>query len=307
MAKHFLSRDDRGRNDWWTYLLTALIVFTGIIGFGGIPLQIAVRMKGLTPEELSGMTMKSLGSVFTKNEMLIYTMAPFLVGFGMLILAIRFVHRKPALSYFTARRQVDLKRILAGFLIWGTLLSILFVIEYFQNPGVVRWNYKPESFFMLLAICLFLVPLQTGFEELLCRGYVLKSVGRSTTRGLVAIAMNAVIFGTLHLATTEFDKLGWYAMTFYIVSGIFAGLITVMDDGIELSWGFHTANNIMSLLIISNQWQSLPTDSLFLDTSKPSEAGTGLLIVMGICYPVALFAMAKLYKWTDWKKRLLGN
>jgi uncharacterized protein len=306
MAQHFLSRDDRGRNHWWTYLLTALLVFTGIIGFGGLPLQIAVQMKGLTPEELSGMTMKNLASVFTKNEMLVFTMTPFLVGFLMLILAIRYVHRKPALSYFTTRRQIDLKRILAGFGIWGTLLGILFVIEYFQNPGVIRWNYKPESFFMLLAICVFLVPIQTGFEELLCRGYVLKSFGRSTRRGLIAIAMNALIFGALHLATTEFDQLGWYAMAFYIVSGIFAGLITVMDDGIELSWGFHTANNIMSLLIISNQWQSLPTDSLFLDTSEPTNAGAGLLIVMGVCYPIAVLAMAKLYKWKDCKKRLLG-
>lgn len=307
MAKYFLSRDDSGRNDWWTYLLTLAIVYTGLVGFGGLPIQIAVRMKGLSPEQLQGFGLEDLYTLFSKNTMLILLMIPFIIGFLMLILAIRYVHHKPALPYFTVRKQLDIRRIFAGFLIWGTILGLVFTIGYFADPGGLQWNFEPKQFFMLLLICIFIVPVQTGFEELLCRGYILKSAGRITAKGIFPILISTLVFAALHVNTADFSKVGVMAMVFYIASGIFTALITVMDDGIELSWGFHIANNFLSLLIVSNSWQIPRTDSLFLNTAKPDEVGYELFLIIGVCYPVALFVMARIYKWSGWKKRLFGN
>ena len=104
----------------------------------------------------------------------------------------------------------------------------------------------------------------------------------------------------------EVISLGWFAIVFYMLSGVFAALLTIMDDGIELSWGYHTANNFMGLLVLSNQWQSLKTDSLLLDTSKPA-VGWGLVIILVVCYPLMVFILSKIYRWTNWKTRLLGK
>jgi uncharacterized protein len=100
--------------------------------------------------------------------------------------------------------------------------------------------------------------------------------------------------------------LGWFAVAFYVFSGIFTALITVMDNGLELSWGFHTANNFFVVLIVSNTWQVLQTDSLFIDYSKPS-AGWDLIVILAVLYPLMLLIYAKIYRWKGWKVRLLDS
>lgn len=338
MTRSFFFRGTAGRNEWWWYVLTIILVITGMLGFGGLPWQFALRMKGFTPEQYLALSPKEQSAVFTNNEALSYNLFPFIIGFVMLLIAFRMIHRKPGLTYFTNRPRLDARRFLVGFALWGAIQGILFTIGYFQNPGALEWNYDPQQFFLLLAICLFLVPLQTGFEELLCRGYVLQwiggskwgtsfantaageflqakrkgapplntSIGRTllkiTSRGIVAAAINALIFCILHVYNPEVRALGWFALLFYTLSGFFAAFLTVMDDGIELAWGYHTANNFMGLLIVSTPWQVLRTDSLFLDTSKPA-VGYEYLITL-LCYPLMVFLLARIYRWKHWKARL---
>lgn len=306
MSNYFISPLTNPRNEWWRYLITLLLVITGIIGFGRVPYMIGAAMKGISLAELDELSPDEFTSLFSNNENLTYQLFVFVVGFFMLLLAFRFNHRVPALTFFTSRKRIDLKRFFVAFGLWAIIEVILIAIELKVNGSVIKWNYNPESFFMLLAICVFLVPIQTGFEELFCRGFVLKWTSKATSRGISIALINGLIFGGLHSMNPEVTALGWFAMLFYILSGFFAAFLTVMDDGIELAWGYHTANNFFGLLILSSEWQSLQTDSLLLDTSKPS-VGWGLIAILAIAYPLMIFLLAKIYRWTDWKKRLLGN
>ena len=306
MNNYFFINTSKERNEWWRYLVTLLLVVTGILGFGAIPLQIAIYTKGISPQDAVNLSEAEIMGHFTNNEVLAYQLFPLVVGFFMLMLAIRFNHRKPILTFFTARKQLDLKRFFVGFGLWFGMQAILLAIELAQNTGSIVWNYDSGSFFLLLSICIFIVPLQTGFEELFCRGFILKWTGLATSRGLAILIINGLIFGGLHLMNPEVISLGWFAIVFYMLSGVFAALLTIMDDGIELSWGYHTANNFMGLLVLSNQWQSLKTDSLLLDTSKPA-VGWGLVIILVVCYPLMVFILSKIYRWTNWKARLLGK
>jgi uncharacterized protein len=306
MATFFFSPNTSGQPGWWRYPVTILLVVTGIYGFGGLPFLAALSSKGVSMKEAQQMSPSELNGLFTNNEQLTYNLFAFVVGFIMLLIAFRILHQRPALSFFTSRGKFDPKRFLAGFVIWGAFLGTLFVIGYLQDPSAVKWNYQPQQFGMLVLICLFLVPIQTGFEELLCRGYVLQWVGRATTRGLIAILVNGLLFGGLHLFNPEVRELGWFAILFYVISGCFAAFLAVMDDGIELSWGYHTANNFMGLLIISSEWQALPTDSLFIDPSKPS-IGIELILTLAVGYPLMILLLSKMYRWSQWKQRLLGK
>lgn len=306
MAHFFFSPQTSGRHEWWRYLLTFFLVVTGMFGFGLIPFQVALQMKGVTAEEQQHLGDSGLHELFSRNELLTYNLFPLIIGLVMLLLAFRSIHRTKVLTFITSREKFDLRRFFTSFLIWGALLGMLFAIGYAQDPSVLKWNYQPREFLMLFLICVFLVPLQTGFEEVLCRGYVLQWTGKATNRGIAIILINGLIFGGLHSMNPEVTALGWFAMAFYILSGVFAALLTVMDDGIELSWGYHTANNFMGLLIVSNNWQGLQTDSLFIDTSKPS-VGIELVITLVVCYPLMVFLLSKIYRWTGWKERLLGK
>jgi hypothetical protein len=306
MSHYFKSPLLNQRNEWWRYLLTLGLVISGIIGFGRIPYMLGAAQKGLSLEELDQLPADEFTGLFSNNENLTYQLFVFVVGFVMLLLAFRFNHRVPLITFFTTRKRIDVKRFFVAFGLWALIEGILTGIELMVNGNVIKWNYNPESFFLLLAICVFLVPIQTGFEELFCRGFVLKWTGKATSRGISIALINGLIFGGLHSMNPEVTALGWFAMLFYILSGFFAALLTIMDDGIELAWGYHTANNFFGLLILSSQWQSLQTDSLLLDTSKPS-VGWGLIVILAIAYPLMILLLAKIYRWKDWKKRLLGE
>jgi len=305
-APYFFEQPVPGRNQWWTYFVTILLVFSGIIGFGNLPLYAALNANGILTEDISVYSVQELEAILGRNLLFTLNLFPFVIGFFMLLIAFRFVHHRPVLSYFTIRPAFDLKRFLIGFWISGILLGTLFGVGMLIDDQNLVWNFNPEKFFVLLLICIFIIPIQTGFEELLFRGYLLQLFGRATSKGLIIILVNGLLFGLLHGMNPEMDKLGWFAMVFYVLSGVFAALITVMDDGIELSWGFHTANNFMGVLIVTSDWQVFRTDALYVDVSQPG-IGADMYINLFVCYPLLIFLFSKIYKWTSWKKRLLGK
>lgn len=295
-----------GNHKPWTYFATIFLVLSGIIGFGNLPLQIALYRRGIASEDMEKLTAEDISTMFSSNDTFIYLIFPFLIGFAMLLLAFRLIHRRPILSFLTSRPAFDLKRFLVGFGVCAVLFGGLFLVELSQPGNHLQWNYSPDEFFFLLLICILLVPLQTGLEEVFFRGYLLQLFGRFTSRGLMIILSNGILFGALHLGNPELVKLGWIVMLYYVLSGCFAALITIMDDGLELSWGFHTANNFMAVLIVTSNWQVFRTEALFIDTSEPS-FGWGMYLTLFGFYPLMVFVFARIYKWSGWKQRLLGN
>jgi hypothetical protein len=74
-----------------------------------------------------------------------------------------------------------------------------------------------------------------------------------------------------------------------------------MDDGMELSMGYHAANNVFTALMITNNWQAFQTDAVFIDTSSPS-FGLDSIVTLIIIQPLLLLFLSKIYKWKNWKQ-----
>ena len=47
---------------------------------------------------------------------------------------------------------------------------------------------------------------------------------------------------------------------FFIGTGFYLGIITLMDEGMELSLGYHAANNLVSVLLVTSDWQVFQTN-----------------------------------------------
>jgi membrane protease YdiL (CAAX protease family) len=169
----------------------------------------------------------------------------------------------------------------------------------------ITWNLKAETFLPLLLISLFLVPLQTTCEEVLFRGYLFQGFGSIFKKGWFAVLITGLLFGLMHGANPEVEKLGYGILVYYIGTGLFLGILTLMDDGIELSMGYHAVNNVFATLIITNEWQAFQTDALFMDHSKPTFGWDSLLTIF-LIQPLLLLLFSKLYAWKNWKGKLLG-
>ncbi|MFP9099598.1 CPBP family intramembrane glutamic endopeptidase [Flavobacterium sp. RHBU_24] len=223
-----------------------------------------------------------------------------------LLFYVRYVHKQTILSLTTSRPSVSWKRIFFAFGLWAVISGGSILLAYYQEPESFELNFQLKPFLILAAFSIVLIPMQTSFEEYLFRGYLMQGIGVATKSKIFPLIFTSVLFGLMHISNPEVEKMGYLILLYYIGTGFFLGIITLMDEGLELSLGFHAANNLVACLLITSDWSALQTPSVFKDLSEPS-AGFDVLLPIFIFYPLLLIVFAKVYKWTNWKDKLAGK
>lgn len=292
-----------GDNSLMKYIGTILLLASTLIGFGQLPLMIALFSKGVTVEDMEKMAGNDIRLLLGNNMFIMVQLIPFIILLLFLLFAVRKLHNRPILSLFTSRSEIDIKRIVFAFFTWSVFLFISLFLA-MQMGADLKWNFNPNTFIMLVGISFFIIPLQTTFEELFFRGYLIQFFGRRFKAPVFPILISGVIFGLLHYSNPEVEVLGIGILGYYILTGLFTSLMAVMDEGVELGIGFHAANNIFGCLIVTNQWQVFQTDALWIDMSKP-KIGIDLVITLFVLFPLMLFVFSKKYKWKSLKQGLL--
>jgi uncharacterized protein len=291
----------------WRYLLGTIVIFI-IWQLGTIPFAAAIFSKVLMDggdlealQEDQSLLMK----VLDPNLTLFLMLLSFAIGLFGLYIWLKGVHHQPMKAITTARKKVDWQRIWFGFsLIAGTTL-VLTGVDYFLHPESYEVQFDLGSFALLFVLAIVMIPLQTSFEEYLFRGYLMQGIGVMTRTRWVPLLLTSVIFGGMHFFNPEVAKMGPILMIYYIGTGLFLGIITLMDDGLELALGFHAGNNLIGALLVTADWTAFQTDSILKDISDPS-AGVDAVIPVFIIYPVFLFLMARRFGWSQWREKLTG-
>ncbi len=274
------------------------IVFLGIIVLN----YIAIAVMDIDVEQFLRNEIAKKGA----NRVFIEALLPMAVLLGLLLVWVKYVQKQSITSLTTARDEVDWKRIWFSFGLWGGITVLLTGIAYITTPDNFVLNFKPVPFAILAVTAILMVPLQTSFEEYLFRGYLMQGIGIATRSKLIPLIITSVLFGVMHIANPEVGKLGYILLLYYIGTGFFLGIITLMDDGMELALGFHAANNLISALLITSDWTAFQTDSVLKDMSEPS-AGFDIFIPLVILYPILLFIFSRKYGWSSWKEKLTGR
>ena len=303
----FIQEAYKGNNEWWTYLLTIFVIFIGWQLIGIIPLvAVAFSYAGDMSE-----FMKAGNDNFTtlgidSNLYLILVILTFLGGLLALFVGVKYIHRRAIKTIITSRDKVDWNRVFYAFWFWGAIGALMIATGYFLAPEDFVWNFKPIPFLLLVLVSLFLLPIQTSMEELLFRGYLMQGFGTWFKKTFVALILTSVIFGLLHGLNPEVEKLGYITMVYYIGTGLILGIFTLMDEGTELSLGFHAANNIIAAVFVTTDWTVFQTEALLVDTSEPS-VGWEMFLPVLVLYPITLYVFSKKYGWTNWKGKLFGS
>lgn len=296
-------------HDWWRYVLGVLAAIAGV-GVFSIPHLIGIFSKVFsgTADGSRLEDVNYLMSLFESNVNLVFMLLPFVGGLVFLLLIVKYLHKQSFTMLTTAREKIDWKRVWFAFIFWGIISSGMILAEYYMNPEDFAFNLKWQPFIILCIIAIILIPLQTSFEEYLFRGYLMQGLGVITRTKWFPLLFTSVVFGMLHIANPEVDKLGNIIMVYYIGTGLFLGIVTLMDEGLELALGFHAANNVFTAVLVTADWTAFQTHSVFKDLSDPTEAVlSDVLAPVLIIFPIILFIFAKVYKWTGWKEKLIGR
>jgi membrane protease YdiL (CAAX protease family) len=249
---------------------------------------------------------KSLMTYLEPNWTLFLIMLSFVFAMLGIYIVVKNIHKQTMLSITTSRAKVDWSRIFFSFTIWSLFTVISTTILFYISPESFVMNFKLVPFLILVVIGTLMIPIQTSCEEYVFRGYLMQGFGNLARNKWFPLVMTSSIFGLMHIANPEVTKMGYIVLVYYIGTGFFLGILTLMDEGMELSLGFHAANNLIGALLVTADWSVFQTHSILKDISDPS-AGFDVILPVLILYPILLFIFAKKYNWINWKEKLTGK
>lgn len=298
----FIDQAEKGRSNFFSYL-TGFFVILGLFLLGNSLLFIYLNVQFPT-ESLESWTQYKLADYLGRTELLFWLTLPFLWVFLGLIIHIKKVHQRPILSIFTARTNFDWKRLFFSFgLVFG-ILALSLIIQGFSTSEL-KFQFDAKKFIPLLFVSVIMLSFQTTCEELIFRSYLLQGLKHRLRSNKAAVLITGVMFGAIHIGNPEIQAIGYHILIYYIAVGIFLGLITLFDNGMELAIGYHAANNIFAAIVVTNDWQAFQTDALFLDKSQPGFAWDILLGIL-VVLPLIFFVFYKKYNWQSLKEKWNG-
>ncbi|WP_308993597.1 type II CAAX endopeptidase family protein [Mariniflexile litorale] len=296
---NYIQQAYKGKNELWMFIITACVI-------SGIFILNFIAYLFTSAEDLD--KAYALMNSIPPNISLVVNLLPFAFLLGLLFVFVKYIHQRSILSLSTTRLKLDVNRVLFSFLLIVVITLVTFGISYYSDPSQIELQFNPAKFAVLFFISILLFPFQIGLEEYLFRGYFMQQIGIMVKNKWIPLLITSVFFGIAHSANPEVAEMGLIVMVFYIGTGLLLGVMTLMDEGLELALGFHFGNNLLAALLITSDWSALQTDAVFRYTAEEAN-NTALDIIMPvfIIYPIILFVLSKIYKWTDWKEKLFGK
>ncbi|MBF4471581.1 MULTISPECIES: CPBP family intramembrane glutamic endopeptidase [Flavobacterium] len=298
----FIKQGIDKENKFWKYLL-GLLIIVGASFLGQMPMLAVILYQTSFKGKSYPVTDEEVFHFLEPNLNLFLLLFSYVVALGGVFFAVRFLHRQTFISIVTGRKEIDWKRVLFSFSIWSVFTIVTTLVSYYLNPSDFEINFQPVPFLILFIIASLLIPIQTTVEELIFRGYLMQGFANLSRNKWLPLLATSAIFGLLHLSNPEVSKIGNIIMVYYIGTGLLLGIMTLMDDGMELALGFHAANNLIGALLVTSDWTAFQTYSIFKDVSEP-EAGFDIIFPVIVIYPLLLIIFGYKYKWTEWVKKL---
>ena len=151
----FLEKVYSGRNQWYFYIFSLLIIFTAT-QIGSLPLVGYMIMED--PSILQG---GDISAATSTNTGLALTLLSFAVGFFTILFCVKYIHHKKTADIVTGRQRIDWGRIFFGAAVWGILSLITLALPFlFGDTSHLVFQFEPVHFLILVVISLLLFPFQ---------------------------------------------------------------------------------------------------------------------------------------------------
>lgn len=307
-SKNFLNNVYQGKNNWWRYLITILstvvvpftTVFIAIIFLGFIFAIIMIK---------SGYMGSQLNEIFLNPIFLVFlTMVLYVFFWAVFYIFARFIHQRKLISFINTESKINWMKILKGAGLWIAILGLFTIISFLLDPGSYKFTFNPNSFWILLIICLIGIPIQASFEEVFFRGYLMQGFGLLSKKPIVPLLTTSILFAIIHCANGINSLVNIFLVLQIFVIGIMFGIIALGENRIETAIGVHIANNLYAFLIVSSSDELLTgLPSIFtLPPSTPSGLCMGLIttIIAALLAIIIIFwgkkdKLLAIFKWED--------
>ena len=297
----FLTAPFKGKNSFWRYFTGTVTPFIVSNLIGAIPLaviMIAYAGNGVMPQRGGMPDFEAMG--INLNLGFVLTVFPFILAFITLVLLIKPLNGRSISTVVNGGRRIRWGRIFISAIVWTALGALGLLYSLKAHPDNFVLNNTSNSLIILAALALVTIPFQAGFEELVFRGYLMQGFAVASRNRWLPIVVTSVLFGLMHGLNPEVKEYGFLTMIpQYVFFGLVFAVLTMMDDGIELAIGAHTANNVFLSIFITNKDSALQTPSMYEQLEIHPWMDFRDLVIMSLIF---ITVMAVIYKWKDIRK-----
>lgn len=225
----YIEQGYKGNLGLWKYAIIPM-GFLALMVFN----YISTIMSPIPVDELMNDLIQDFGS----NTVFVMLIAPLSFSLFLVLGWTKLVHSQSITSLTTSRKSIDWQRVFFSFALWGSITAAMTFTYVAIAPENYVLNFQLKPFLILAFLSILLIPLQSSFEEYLFRGHLMQGLGILAKNRWVPLIVTSVLFGLMHLGNPEVGKLGYGIMIYYIGTGFFLGILTLMDEGLELALGF---------------------------------------------------------------------
>ncbi|MBC6402718.1 MAG: CPBP family intramembrane metalloprotease [Hyphomonadaceae bacterium] len=201
----------------------------------------------------------------------------------------KFIHKRTLISLHTAAGRIDWMRILFAVAVTWTVYAVVMGALHFTGTSPLQNTFDPARFFTYALVTLLFIPLQSGTEEVIFRGYLNQGFGHFIPGRWTVFVITSAAFASLHLANPEsvagareggFMHLA--VMSSYFMFGFLLSVLVYYEGGLEAAIGVHAANNMFAALFVNYEGSVLPTPSVFLAVSNPPVDLPVMVLSLGV-------------------------
>jgi len=129
---------------------------------------------------------------------------------------------------------------------------VLFAVSALIPYGFeVRPGLDLSLWLSFLPLSLVIILGQTGAEELFFRGYLQQQLAARFNTPLVWMWLPSILFGLAHYDPSNGPLVSWLIVAATGLFGLLAADLTARTGSIGAAWGFHFANNVAAILVLS--------------------------------------------------------
>ena len=203
---------------------------------------------------------------------------------------------RPILVSLGKRRGNTLPSFLLGLLLGFLMNGICALSAVLHGDIFLTFNSFNLWYFIFLFVAVF---IQSGAEEMVCRGFLFQRLRKTYSSGVVAIIGNSLFFASLHLAN---DGVSFCGFVDNLLIGILFSVIVYYLESIWCAMALHTAWNFTQNIVLGlpNSGNVLPysvfrleggaKSSFFYDTGFGIEGSPfSLVVIVGVIVLIVLY------------------
>lgn len=273
MFTSFIDLAKTGQNKLWMYVVTIGLCLgtTTLVGY-----TIELVFTGLRQSPLSTSILDYL--------YFLALLSSFGVFLGVLLLCVKFIHRRPIISVLNNVGQLRWDKLWRSSLLWVLMLGVAEIGWFLYNPSSYIFT---GNFWTLVwtGTALILFPIQAAAEEIFYRGYLLQGAQHALEYRWLAIFFSCLFFSLAHINNPEIGAYGVVpSLLLYSLMAFLFCLVSVWDNGLEYAIGIHAVNNIYLAVIVNYPNSALRTPALFTHLEYNIWFNFGITLIGGSAF-----------------------